>query len=574
MKIALALIVKGSDEEAKFLDRCLGDIGNFFDGIFITSTHKYGEPNNKEVDRVGKKHGANMSYFQWINDFAAARNYNFYQVTKDYDYVFWCDADDTFVGLEKLRGIIQENPEVDAWTTQYYYDRDVNNNPTVVHTKTQAVRNDGCVEWVGKLHEDFSEKRELNVRYIDSIKRIHVTTESHVEEARKRNVEVSKEDVESRPEDPRAYFNLGNSYLGTGNNKLARSAFLRFLELSNSDAEKYIVYQRLAHVEARFGYKDKSIQYLLISLGMFPEYPDSYNQLGYMYFDFGDLDKAEKYLLMGLVTKPQYQKMIVYNPRDYDYNPMMALAKVYFKKSRPDLALPMLKGCFAIYPDDEKLKGLVAEMDGESNRLEKVIEAAKHIDTLGDNKEKIIYTINKLPKDLQSHPAICRIRNQYEIKMTSTGKDIAYYCGETKFEWNPELFKTKGFGGSEEAVINLAKQWKLQGYNVTVYNSCGIEPMTVDGVTYKPWWMFNGKDKWDHLIMWRHPKLIDYDLNAVNIYVDLHDVVPEGEFTEKRLNKIKKIFVKTKAHRVLFPNIPDNKFEIIPNGHDMSLFNI
>ena len=74
------------------------------------------------------------------------------------------------------------------------------------------------------------------------------------------------------------------------------------------------------------------------------------------------------------------------------------------------------------------------------------------------------------------------------------------------------------------------------------------------------------------MILWRHPKLVDYDLNATDIYVDMHDVQPEGEFNEKRLAKIRKIFVKTKAHRVLFPSIPDEKFAIIPNGQDFALF--
>lgn len=574
MKIALAMIVRGSVEEAGFLDRCLTNIENNVDGIFITSTYKKGEAHSAEVDIVCAKHKANVSYFEWVNDFAAARNFNFAQVTKEYDYILWCDADDTFMKLEDLRPALIASPQFDVWTMQYCYDRDESGNPTVVHTKSQVLRNDNCVSWIGKIHEDFEEKRKLEVNYIDSVKRIHMTTHDHVVEARKRNIEISLEDVKSRPDDPRAYFNLGNSYLGHGDFEEAKVTFNKFVEVSGSDAEKYLAYQRLAHIEQKLGNRDKAVEYLQISIGLFPNYPDSYFLLGYALLDYGDLERAEFYLLYPLAIKmqPQYQKMIVYNPRDYDYNPMKALAKLYFRKSRPDLALPMLKGCSEIYPEDKTLKVLVDEMTKETDRLKKVLDAVKHVSTLGDNKEKILYTINKLPIDLQSHPAICRIRNEWEVKETSTGKDIAYYCGETAFQWNPELFKTKGFGGSEEAVINLSKEWKKQGYNVTVYNSCGIEPMICDGVTYKPWWMFNGKDKWDHLVLWRSPALAGHEINATNIYVDLHDVIAEGEFTEKRLNRIKKIFVKTKAHRALFPNLPDEKFSIIPNGMDFGLF--
>jgi len=74
------------------------------------------------------------------------------------------------------------------------------------------------------------------------------------------------------------------------------------------------------------------------------------------------------------------------------------------------------------------------------------------------------------------------------------------------------------------------------------------------------------------MILWRHPKPVDWKINCPKIFVDLHDVLPKEEFTEERIAKIDKIFLKTKAHRVLFPNIPNEKITIIPNGIDPSAF--
>jgi glycosyltransferase involved in cell wall biosynthesis len=367
-------------------------------------------------------------------------------------------------------------------------------------------------------------------------------------------------------------FNLGNSYFGVGEYVKAKEQYLDFLKNSGSDDEKYVIYQRLSACEKMLGNKEDAITHLLTSIGLMYELPDAYNNLGYLYFDYGQLDNAERYILKGLMTKPQYHKSIVYNPRDYDYNPMMALAKVYFNKNRPDLALPMLKGCLGIYPEDDYIKGLVDEMEKATSILEKVIEAIKLIESYGDNKEKIKYALDKLPAKLQSHPAIARIRNKHFIKTESSGKDITYYCGQTIHEWNPEMAKTKGIGGSEEAVINLSKEWFKLGYNVTVYNSCGNEAMVCDGVNYQPFWAYNPNAKTDITILWRSPKLADYDLNTGKLYVDLHDVIQEGEFTKKRLEKIDKIFVKTEFHRSLFPNVADEKFAIIPNGQDFELF--
>lgn len=579
-KIALALIVKGTDEEAAFLNNCIENVAPHVDGIFITATYPRVDKNmagifedgNSEIERIVKAYNGKLSNFEWCNDFAAARNFNFSQVPKDYDYILWCDADDMFRGLEQLRTIIEQNPSVDAFAFNYLYDFDKYKNPVIVHKKTQVVRNDGCVEWVGKLHEDFKENRQLNVQFVSSIERMHMTTEEHVKSAQLRNIEISSEEAKLNPNDPRVYFNLGNSYFGVGKFKEAKTAYNKFLATSQSYQEKYLVYQRISAVEKALGNKDKAIEYLFISLGMSPELPESYNLLGYLFFEYNMLDMAEKYLMMGLVKKPQYHSMIVYNPRDYDYNPMMALAKVYFNKSRPDLALPLLKGCLAIHPKDENLKSTVADMEREAKRLYKVVEASERIKGYGDDKEKILFEINKLDEDLQSHPEICRIRNTHFVKTESTGKDIAYYCGQTHHEWSGETIKTKGMGGSEEAVVNLAIQWAKLGYNVTVFNSCGVVPVEVDGVTYKPYWHYNPKDRYDYTILWRTPRLSEYDINTTKLYVDLHDVISEGEFTEKRLKKIDKIFVKTNSHRVLFPNVPDEKFAIIPNGQDFSLF--
>lgn len=569
-KIALALIVKGTDQEAEFLDQCLKNISPYVDGIFVTSTYK--DKPNQNVDKVATQYGAEVSSFQWTDDFSEARNFNFSQVPSEYDYIMWCDADDVWRGLENLKEIIEENKDVDAFAFNYLYAFDKYNNPTVVHKKTQIVRNDGSVSWVGSLHEDFKENRSLNAKFVDSIERMHMTTDDHVLSAQIRNIEISSKEAKSNPNDPRVFFNLGNSYFGVGEFKKAKKSYEKFLKSSQSNEEKYIVYQRLASTEQALGYRNKAEEYLKTAIGTFPSRQEAYFNIGYLYFDMGRYDDAEYMILYALPMKTQYHSMIVYNPRDYDYTPMMALAKVYLNKSRPDYALPLLEGCLKIYPKDENVKTLVEAMRVEKERLKKVIEVAQHIDTLGDNKEKIMYEINKLSSELQSHPAICRIRNKYFVKEESSGKDIAYYCGQTIHEWNPEMAKTKGIGGSEEAVINLSKEWVKQGYNVTVFNSCGIEPMFCDGVTYKPFWHYNPRDKYDHLILWRNPRLAESEINATNIYVDLHDVISEGEFTKKRLEKIKRIFVKTKAHRVLFPNISDDKFAIIPNGQDFELF--
>ena len=90
IKIALCLIVKGTDEEAKLLFRVLQETSQYVDGIFITLTQK--NKNAEEV--VGSFANTNLSFYKWDNSFANARNYNFSQVPKEYTHILWMDADE------------------------------------------------------------------------------------------------------------------------------------------------------------------------------------------------------------------------------------------------------------------------------------------------------------------------------------------------------------------------------------------------------------------------------------------------------------------------------------------------
>ena len=86
-RVALTLIVK--NEEDNIL-QCLDSLKGFYDKAFITDTGS----TDRTVELLMKRPDVVISHFEWVEDFAAARNYNLQQVPKDFDYVLWCDADD------------------------------------------------------------------------------------------------------------------------------------------------------------------------------------------------------------------------------------------------------------------------------------------------------------------------------------------------------------------------------------------------------------------------------------------------------------------------------------------------
>ncbi len=560
-KLSLCIIAKPTYEEEKLLDRCLQHVASVCDEICVTQA---GERSNKKMSKTIKDYGGKESFYKWDNDFAAARNFNFSQATGD--YILWLDCDDILKGIQYIKKTIEKMEELkaDIGVMNYLYDFDEYKRCTVKHLKTRIVKNDGCAKWEGKIHEDFMEQRALNGYMIEDIEILHLPKGKHAVESGKRNLAIALQTLKTAPEDPRSYWLVANAQWGENNNTEAAKNFLKFVDLSGSEEEKYLAYLNLASIE-------KKSDYALQALKIRPTYPNAYFKLAELLYEENKKDQAIGFTEIGLQLPKPESSIIVYNPMDYDYNPLMLLMRIHFDKGDFQKSFTILEELHKVYPDDKnvanKLKIIQKEL-GEALDADKYLTEAESI----KDKNELKKFFDKLPAKLKSHPKLVYHRNINFIKEESSGKDLVYYCGYTTKTWNPEIAETEGVGGSEEAVINLAKRWAKMGWNVQVYNNCGSKRSVFDGVEYIPYWEYNVRDKQDVTILWRHPKNVDYDINSGKVFVDMHDVLPAAEFTKERIVKIDKVFVKTNAHRILFPNIPDEKIVIIPNGLDVSMF--
>jgi len=150
-------------------------------------------------------------------------------------------------------------------------------------------------------------------------------------------------------------------------------------------------------------------------------------------------------------------------------------------------------------------------------------------------------------------------------------RSIVYYTGATSNPWTPESLQT-GIGGSETAIIHLAKAWVKLGYQVSVYNNCGTKAGIYDGVKYLHHSQFNKYDTFDTLIIWRYPWRLYPRTKAKRIWLDLHEVMQPAQVSAVKLEKFDKIFVKSAYHRSLLPEIGEEKVAIAPNGVDAAYF--
>lgn len=591
-KIALCMIVAPTDEEAKLLDRCLGGVvdreaqllpehkninlagtdglAKHVDKVFITITGK-----NELCEAVAKKYDAEISYFEWNGSFSDARNFNFSQASQsEYQYVIWTDSDDVWKSPKLIRGICDAMDEeaVDVVNLDYFYHFDEFGKCDTKHRKTRIIKNDNCVSWDhSELHEDFKPLRQIMMMDNKKVAVYHLTDSARVNRAMIRNTEIARLALAKHPEDPRSYWNFANCLFTINEFSIAIQIYLDFLGLSESKEERFLAWHRLSSCFKESGDISRAIECELEALALRPWYPDPYFGLGELYLISGEYRYAREFYETGFTKSMSENEMIAWNPRDYKYTPRLLLAETYMKLYRPDKALAQLKKCIKDYKNDPKLLHLIKITEPEVEKM-RVADAAIADARKAKNKDELSKILDSIPAELKYYPPIVNLRNTHFIKTVSSGRDLVIFCGHTAGEWHPGVFDKKGVGGSEEAVIQLAKRWASAGWNVTVYANIGHEELEFDGVSWKPFMAWNYRDKQDVTIIWRHPKPVDYDINSSVILIDVHDVIPANEFTRARLNKINKVMFKSDVQRKMYDNIPDEKAVVIPHGLDITKF--
>lgn len=562
--IGLCLIIK-DDSEVTMIDRCLDSVADYVDNIYITITNK---PCN-EIEKVIEKYNGHKSYFEWVNDFSKARNFNFSQCNDD--WILWLDTDDVLQGAEKLPSIMEKlTPDISALVMNYLYDFSEDGEVLVEQKRNQVIKNDGTWEWKGKIHEDLFSDRKITAYEVKDIKRLHLPERDDKDfHSAERNLDIAKRGRKENPDDPKYDWDIANALMMMGKLEEAIVEFDNFIKRSGAEEEMYLARCRQGEALYNLGKIEQAMVCYLYAIGLRPRYPNAFFGLATCYFANKRWEDAEDCILTGLRKPRPDDSMIVWNPRDFDYNPLMVLAKVYYNMPKLDKCYQILEKLKTMFPKDKEVIKYHTVIGQAKEKFDKIDKRARKLEKI-KSKKRLKKKLDALPIEMKSHPRITWIRNTNFIKKESSGKEISYYCGETAEQWNPETVKKKGIGGSEEHVINVSRELAKQGWEVTVYNNCGKQEKVYDGVTYKPFWQFNVRDKTDVLIMWRMPTLADFELNADKVIIDLHDCISPQEWLSKRLERIDTIVCKSHWQRGLFPDVDDEKFTVLDNCFDLS----
>jgi len=218
------MIVKNEEE---VLARCLKSLGNFPDQLVIVDTGS--------IDRtieIAKEFGAEIHHFEWIRDFAKARNYSFSKATCD--YVFWLDGDDEIAPeeLEKLM-TLKSNLTKDMYLMVYDYFQDADGNPKCDLWRERLVKRELGLKWRYPIHECIPmDQRPLETEQVP-IRITHKRTEAGFASDLSRNIDILENAVRGDyADDPRVRYYLAKEIHDNRDFERASREYTKFLNMN------------------------------------------------------------------------------------------------------------------------------------------------------------------------------------------------------------------------------------------------------------------------------------------------------------------------------------------------------
>lgn len=144
--VSLCMIVKNEED---VLARCLECAKGIADEIIVVDTGS-----DDRTREIALEYTDKVYDFQWIEDFAAARNYSFSKA--EMDYCMWLDADDVILEKDRQDWIALKqslDPSVDVVMMKYNVAFDGQGNPIMSYYRERMLRRERDFRWQGEIHE-------------------------------------------------------------------------------------------------------------------------------------------------------------------------------------------------------------------------------------------------------------------------------------------------------------------------------------------------------------------------------------------------------------------------------------
>lgn len=295
--LSLIMIVR---DEAENIPAVLGPLQGKFDEMIVVDTGSVdGTP------EIARAHGATVHFFEWINDFAAARNESIRHATGD--WLFWLDADDRMSAdeVERIRALIALHPEGDV--AYYCHLRSLGSSWTNEQNLLQVrlFPNVPDLAFVGEVHERVTESlRAAGVRVEPSpVEIVHVgyVDADALPEKYARNLDIMTRMLDENPRELQTRYQLIMQLAAMGKTEET----LEHLEILGehvaevtSDVDKIYRYLLLKGIVHRnFGDMDAAREAYEEVIETFPNMGVSHYLIATILYEEGRWDEMRKHLI-------------------------------------------------------------------------------------------------------------------------------------------------------------------------------------------------------------------------------------------------------------------------------------
>lgn len=550
-----------------------------------------------------------------LMDFAGAR-----QIVTDAaknDLIFWLDSDDVFeektpFATRKLVGEMV-GTKVDALFLNYLYAFDKNDGrPTAVLKRERIVDRRKYV-WKGKCHETLIPRdgvQLLGAGYVEDLPAVivhaHGRSDSQLSDIRNYIIirtEVENDLLNGRTPDVRSIFYLGNAARGLRRHIEAVQMYNKTLDLSGSRDDRFSAayYIAITYLSPDIQRPLEALDYGFRCIKLKPDDPRGWFLISRCYHLLARHEECLQYFEYGRALKEPTNTLHTYDPEHIHTLPYfiaISAAKELKDEGRVREYVEYLRKHRPNHPDVGKIT------DAAQNFIaaQELVRAVKNVTTnsrpvgqMGhlEAARKVVNLIAEVPDELESmgvgklegpdprNPRVAKYTNEAgedvtEVQNIPLSEDVVIWCGHTLEPWGP---KTDGIGGSEKAVIQMAKRLQKRGLNVTVYcnvprDQRGIDPDT--GVLWHHWSAFDHMRRRGTVIFWRNVGALElpWPINR-RIYWG-HDVQRADHWTDARIAAADEIWLLSEFH---FSTLPEHlrakiepKLWITRNGIDADLF--
>jgi glycosyltransferase involved in cell wall biosynthesis len=521
--------------EAHNIGPFLQSVKGCFDEIHITDTGstdgslEFIEKINKLIeDKDPNWEGypkIQLHHFDWVDDFAAARNYSFIPATAD--YICWMDLDDS---LSDAKAFIHWRDTVlhagHYWVALYNYAFKPSGEVECQFIRERVIKRNHGFGWEYAVHEGIIQKENLPFwpQRASSWWINHRRTDEDRKQDESRNIKIfEKQDIEKLH--PRMWFYYGKELFENGRPQEAGKPLLDAIKSGKLDVhDSVICIQYCAQSALAAKAYTQAVDILMNGLRLWPSRAEYYCMLGDVYISLNQLSNAVLAYKNAMNCEPNDGggTVVIYG-HAYEEYPLEQLTRVFFSMG-----------------DIGKANECVARM---------------------------VKTNHKNAKAFQEEMVKMKDLNHVRTDLPKTD-DIIITCppGGPVTDWDENTLKTTGHGGSETAAIEVARWLKRKtNRRVKIFQSRVKHDVMPSGVEYHPIQDLQGYvqnvEPAAH-IAWRHPSKLTHGKS----YIWCHDLQMPGAERTENYDKIIALSQFHKDYLMEMNGVPADKVMLAHNG--------